>query len=112
MADIQTILEQMQIDLNRPDVHYFIVGQYMLDNRDETFFSIHFHKDSVFDLVFETNFLSANVMLNKQQPEDLSRIELRYSKISTVAKGDSVFFTGEDNVYINTDALDSNLSQV
>jgi hypothetical protein len=112
MADIQALMEQMQMDLYGPDVHYFIVGEYMLDNGDEIFSSIHFHKDSVFDLVFETNYLSANVILNKQEPDDLSKIELKYSKIWTVAKGDSVFFTGEDNIYINPDALGSNLSQV
>lgn len=102
----------MKIDLDGSGVHYFIVGQYMLDNGDEIFSSIHFHKDSAFNLVFENNRLSADVMLNKQRPDDLFRIELHYSNIWTVAKGDSTFFTGKNNIYTNPDVLKSNLNQV
>ncbi|TDE08692.1 hypothetical protein [Dyadobacter psychrotolerans] len=111
MADIQTIMQQMKIDLDGSSVHYFIVGQYMLDSRDEIFSSIHFHKDSAFDLVFESNRLSANVILNKQRPDDLFKIGLQYSKIWTVAKGNSAFFTNKDNIYTNPDALDYNINR-
>jgi hypothetical protein len=84
----------------------------MLDNENEIFSSIHFHKDSTFDLVFEGDRLSASVILDRQQPGELARIEIRYPKIWTVARGDSAFFTGEDNIYINPDALDFTLSGI
>ena len=77
MADIQTIMQQMKIDLDGSGVR-----------------------------------LSADVMLNKQRPDDLFRIELHYSNIWTVAKGDSTFFTGKNNIYTNPDVLKSNLNQV
>lgn len=112
MADIQTIMHQMKIDLDSSDVHYFIVGQYLLENNEEIFSSIHFHKDSAFDLVFESNHLSADVMLNKQRPDDLFRIQLQYSNIWTVARGNSEFFTVTDNIYTNPDGLKSNFNQV
>lgn len=74
-------MQQMKIDFDDSDIHYFIVGQYLLDSNEEIFSSIHFHKDSAFNLIFESNHLSANVILNKQRPDDMFKIELQYSRI-------------------------------
>lgn len=112
MGNIQTIMQEMKMDLKGGEVHYFIVGLCMKDNIDKVFSSIHFNNNTVFDIVFESNRLLANVMTDKRKPDDISRIDWPYSKIYTISKANSTSLSRWTMMYSNIDAFNPNAASI
>jgi hypothetical protein len=108
ITTVRELLQEIILHFDKSDTCHFITGYYSIFPNEKIFASIHYHKDSAFNLNFENECLSADVTLNKQGIAVLTSVRIQTSNIWTIANADTTSFTGQHVLYSNPEALESN----
>ena len=114
MADLklQSILQQVLIDLSDESNHYFLMANYYEHTSSEKLnerwylANIYIHKDAISKLLVGQDSIGIDVRLNPDSPQQIDRIKINLDQIYRIRKNKTGgIFSDEDDIYVEVSKL-------